>query len=103
MNLQIMNEFWLYFKLGLNHVLDMQAYDHVLFIVVLVAAYNFSDWKKLLGLVSLFTLGHTISLLLASYSIASVSSSVIEFLIPITILITAFFNIIASRKSNHSK
>ncbi|MFT4697615.1 MAG: hypothetical protein ACI9SJ_000744 [Flavobacteriaceae bacterium] len=98
-----MNEFWLYFKLGLNHVLDMQAYDHVLFIVVLVAAYNFSDWKKLLGLVSLFTLGHTISLLLASYSIASVSSSVIEFLIPITILITAFFNIIASRKSNHSE
>ena len=102
MNPQIMNEFWLYFKLGLNHVLDIQAYDHVLFIIVLVAAYNFSNWKRLLGLVSLFTLGHTISLLLASYDIVSVSSSVIEFLIPITILVTAFFNLIATRKSNHS-
>ena len=98
-----MSEFWLYFKLGLNHVLDIQAYDHVLFIIVLVAAYNFSNWKRILGLISLFTLGHTISLLLASYNIVSVSSSVIEFLIPMTILVTAFFNIIASRKSDHSE
>ena len=98
-----MSEFWLYFKLGLTHVLDTQAYDHVLFIIVLVAAYNFSNWKRLLGLVSLFTLGHTISLLLASYDIVTVSSTVIELLIPLTILITALFNIIAARKSNHSE
>lgn len=98
-----MSEFWLYLKLGLTHVLDTQAYDHVLFIVVLVAAYNFSNWKRLLGLVSLFTLGHTISLLLASYNIVTVSSTVIEVLIPITILITALINIIATRKSNRSE
>lgn len=98
-----MSEFWLFLKLGLTHVLDIQAYDHVLFIIVLVAAYNFSNWKRLLGLVSLFTLGHTISLLLASYDIVSVSSKVIELLIPITILVTALFNIFAARKSNHSE
>ncbi len=98
-----MSEFWLFLKLGLTHVLDIQAYDHVLFIIVLVAAYNFSNWKRLLGLVSLFTLGHTISLLLASYDYVTVSSSVIEFLIPVTILFTAMFNIFAARKSNHSE
>ena len=52
-----MTEFLLYLKLGLTHVLDWQAYDHVLFLIVLVAAYNFSNWKRIIILVSLFTLG----------------------------------------------
>lgn len=88
-----MSDFWLYFNLGLHHVLDWKAYDHILFLIVLCAAYTFSSWKKLLILVTLFTLGHTISLFLASYNVVSVSGKVIEFLIPITILITALFNL----------
>ena len=88
-----MSDFWLYFNLGLHHVLDWKAYDHILFLIVLCAAYNFSSWKRLLILVTLFTLGHTVSLLLASYNIVNVSGRVIEFLIPITILVTALFNL----------
>jgi len=94
-----MTDFWLYFNLGLHHVLDWKAYDHVLFLIVLCAAYNFSSWKKILILVTMFTIGHTLSLLLASYNIISVSSSVIEFLIPITILATAIFNLFTAGKS----
>lgn len=88
-----MSDFWLYFNLGLHHVLDWKAYDHILFLIVLCAAYTFSSWKRLLILVSLFTLGHTISLFLASFNVVSVSGRVIEFLIPITILVTALFNL----------
>ncbi len=93
-----MSDFWLYFNLGLHHVLDWKAYDHILFLIVLCAAYNFSSWKKLLLLVTMFTVGHTLSLLLASYNVISVSSRVIEFLIPITILFTALFNLFTAGK-----
>ena len=93
-----MSDFWLYFKLGLEHVLDWNAYDHILFLIALTAAYSFVSWKRLLLLVSLFTVGHSISLLLANYEIVSVSSSVIEFLIPLTILIAAVFNLFKARK-----
>lgn len=88
-----MSDFWLYFNLGFHHVLDWKAYDHILFLIVLCAAYSLASWKKLLLLVTLFTLGHTLSLLLASYNVVSVSAVVIEFLIPITILIIAMFNL----------
>ena len=73
-----MTEFLLYLKLGLTHVLDWQAYDHVLFLIVLVAAYNFSNWKRIFILVSLFTIGHTTSLLLANYKVVAISSNDIE-------------------------
>ena len=98
-----MTEFLLYLKLGLTHVLDWQAYDHVLFLIVLVAAYNFSNWKRIIILVSLFTLGHTVSLLLANFNMVSVSSKWIEFLIPVTILITATYNLGTSGKNNRSE
>lgn len=93
-----MSDFWLYFNLGLHHVLDWKAYDHILFLIVLCAAYNFSSWKRLLILVTLFTVGHTLSLLLANYNIVSVSGKVIEFLIPVTILVTAIFNLFTAGK-----
>lgn len=93
-----MSDFWLYFNLGLHHVLDWQAYDHILFLIVLCAAYTFSSWKKILLLVTMFTIGHTLSLLLANYHVVSVSSRVIEFLIPVTILVTALFNLFTAGK-----
>ncbi len=98
-----MSDFWLYFNLGLTHVLDWKAYDHVLFLIVLCAAYTFASWKKILLLVTLFTLGHILSLLLANYNIVSVSSKLIEFLIPITILVTALFNLFMAVKSKKSE
>ncbi len=97
-----MSDFWLYVKLGLDHVLDLSAYDHVLFIIVLCAAYSFDAWRKLLLLVTLFTVGHTLSLLLAHYEVMEVSGTYVEFLIPVTILVTAFYNIYTARHSRTS-
>jgi len=93
-----MSQFWLYFELGLDHVLDWQAYDHVLFIIVLIASYGFSTWKRVLWLVTLFTLGHTLALFLSVYEIVRVDANYVEFLIPVTILITAIFNIATAGK-----
>lgn len=88
-----MSDFWLYFKLGLEHVLDWKAYDHILFLITLCVSFTFVSWKRLLTLVTMFTLGHTISLLLANYEVVRISSKWIEFLIPITILVAAVFTI----------
>lgn len=90
--------FWMNVKYGINHVLDINAYDHVLFLIVLTVPYLFKDWKRVFMLVTMFTLGHTISLLLSVYGAVKVSSSIIEFLIPVTIFIVAMFNVFTSGK-----
>ena len=95
----MMSAFWIYFQIGLRHVLDIKAYDHILFLIALTVSYNFKDWKRILTLVSIFTLGHTLSLLLSVFEIVTIKASIVEFLIPITILITAFFNLFTAGKS----
>lgn len=95
-----MSEFWLYVKLGLEHVLDLNGYDHILFLIALTAAYTFDSWKRLLLLVTLFTLGHTISLILGHYEVVTVDGAYVEFLIPITILATALYNLFTAGGSN---
>lgn len=98
-----MSQFWLYFRLGLEHVLDWQAYDHILFLMVLIAAYSFAGWKRVLWLVSIFTIGHTLSLISSVYGLVSFSSKYVELLIPITILITALYNIITAKKKENQR
>ncbi|APU68309.1 HupE/UreJ family protein [Christiangramia flava] len=93
-----MSQFWLYLQLGLEHVLDWNAYDHILFLVALVASYSFSSWKQVLGLVSLFTLGHTLALFLSTYGIVKVDTAYVEFLIPVTIIVTALYDIFTAGK-----
>lgn len=88
-----MSEFSLFFSLGTEHILDIQGYDHILFVIVLAVVYPASEWKKLLILVTAFTVGHSITLALATLEIIPVNSDLIEFLIPITIFITAVTNI----------
>ncbi|GAL66030.1 HupE/UreJ family protein [Jejuia pallidilutea] len=83
---------------GVKHVLDINAYDHVLFLMVLTIPYIFRDWKRVLLLVSLFTLGHTLSLVLAAYNVVTVSGALVEFLIPVTILIVALYNVFTAGK-----
>tara|TARA_B100000809_G_scaffold107182_1_gene105613 strand:- start:5269 stop:5865 length:597 start_codon:yes stop_codon:yes gene_type:complete len=95
-----MNDFLFYLQLGFSHVLDMQAYDHVLFLIVLVISYSFKQWKNLLWLVSFFTIGHTLSLSLSVYKIISVNSDLVEFLIPLTIFITAIKNVFSGVKTS---
>lgn len=82
-----------YLKEGLFHVLDWNAYDHILFLIALAVVYDFKNWKKVLWLITLFTVGHTLTLILAAYKIVAISSNWVEFLIPATIIITALFNI----------
>lgn len=95
-----MQEFWVYFNIGLKHVLDINGYDHVLFLIALCVPYAFKDWKRVLLLVTLFTVGHTISLILSVYGVIQVKVNLIEFLIPITILITALFHLFTAEKSS---
>ncbi|MEC4047919.1 HupE/UreJ family protein [Flavobacterium sp. SUN046] len=95
-----MPDFWIFYKVGLNHVLDLHGYDHLLFLTVLTAPYILKDWKRLLVLVSIFTLGHTISLFLSAFNIIKLQSDIVELLIPITIFITAFYNLITAGKTS---
>lgn len=97
-----MNDFWFYTKFGFNHVLDIHAYDHVLFFAALVVPYLFKDWKKVLGLVTLFTIGHTLTLLLVIYAKINFNSAYVEFLIPVTIVITALYNVFTAGKATAS-
>lgn len=95
-----MSDFWIFFQIGLRHVLDINGYDHILFLIALTVPYAFKDWKRILILVSLFTLGHTLALFLSVFGVVAVKASWVEFLIPVTILITAFFNLFTAGKSN---
>ncbi len=89
-----MSEFQLYFLLGKDHILDYaNGYDHILFVVALCAIYVVRDWKKILILVTAFTIGHSTTLALAIFNIISINASLIEFLIPLTIFITAISNL----------
>lgn len=95
-----MSEFSLYFGLGKEHILDyLNGYDHILFVLALCAVYAIHDWKKILILVTAFTIGHSITLALATLEIISVKGELIEFLIPLTIFITACGNLFRSEKS----
>ena len=98
-----MSQFWLYFKLGLEHVLDIHAYDHVMFLIALMIPYAFKDWKRVFLLVSLFTLGHTLSLILSVFGTVFIAPKYVEFLIPITILITALFHLFTAGKSSRKE
>lgn len=97
-----MSDFWIYMNIGFKHVLDINAYDHVLFLIALAVPYTFKDWKRILILVSIFTLGHTLALFLSIFNIVMINASIVEFLIPITILTTAVYNIFTSGKSSKS-
>lgn len=92
-----MNTFSAYFELGLRHIADFDAYDHMLFILVLIAVYQIIDIKRIVILITAFTLGHSITLILATTGLIRVSSAWVEFLIPVTIFITAVINIVKGK------
>ena len=84
-------------------MLDILAYDHVLFIIVLTIIYNFNQWKKVVWLITFFTLGHSMSLGLAAYDIVHVPVKIVEFLIPVTICITGFYTILRPLRPSGGK
>ncbi|MEO0973623.1 MAG: HupE/UreJ family protein, partial [Pseudomonadota bacterium] len=78
-----------YVQLGFKHITDLAAYDHLLFLVALCAVYKAEQWRRILILVTAFTVGHSMTLALATFDSVRVASGLIEFLIPTTILLTA--------------
>ncbi|MGB2224321.1 MAG: HupE/UreJ family protein [Polaribacter sp.] len=93
-----MDDFMLYIKMGLNHVLDFSAYDHILFLIVLAVVFKTKEWRKVLWLVTFFTIGHSLTLGLSAYGIVKVPVDVVEFLIPLTIFITAVVNVLHTKE-----
>jgi hypothetical protein len=94
-----MSQFNVYFELGMSHIIDIEGLDHILFVIVLSAMYLPRDWKHVIILVTAFTIGHSITLALATFDYINVNEELIEFLIPVTIFITAVTNLV---RNNHS-
>ena len=89
-----MQDFLFYLKLGWEHIISLDALDHQLFVLVLVAVFGLKDWKKILWLVTAFTIGHSITLAMSVLDFLRVPGTWVEFLIPVTIFITATDNIL---------
>ncbi|MEG2079303.1 HupE / UreJ protein [Chryseobacterium piscicola] len=97
-----MQDFLFYLNLGWEHIISLDALDHQLFILALIAIYSYTDWKKIFVLVTYFTIGHSITLAINTLDIIRLPSDWVEFLIPLTIVLTALGNIISKNK-NQSK
>ncbi len=98
-----MNDFGLYFSIGYHHIADLRGIDHILFVTALCLRYQFSDWRKILVLVTAFTIGHSITLALSVFNLVQYSVKWIEFLIPVTIVITAISNVFVKKFAFRSK
>jgi predicted neutral ceramidase superfamily lipid hydrolase len=92
-----MNDFGLYFELGYKHIADFNGIDHILFVAALCLRFQFADWRKILILITAFTIGHSITLALSVFSVVHYSVKWIEFLIPVTIVITAISNVFVKK------
>ena len=92
-----MNDFRLYFEIGYKHIADLRGIDHILFVMALCLRYLFADWRKILILVTAFTIGHSITLALSVCNLVQYSVKWIEFLIPVTIVITAISNVFVKK------
>lgn len=95
-----MNDFGLWFLTGLKHIADLKGYDHILYLLVLCGIYKFRDAKRLLVLITAFTIGHSVTLVFSTLDTIRIKSAWIEFLIPITIVLTALSNLIKSENSS---
>ena len=94
-----MQEFKTWFEIGFDHIINYQALDHILFIVVLTVIYDIKMIKKIIILITAFTVGHTLTLILSTLNLIQYDQKIIEFAIPLTIAITAINNI---RKRNQT-
>lgn len=93
-----MNSFSVYIQLGWQHLTDLGGYDHMLFLLALVAGYTIKDWKKLTWLVTAFTIGHSVALALAVLNIVHVNATLIEYSIIISIGLLALIKLITLLK-----
>lgn len=96
-----MSLFEMYLRLGFTHIIDINGYDHIVFVLVLCAGYSLKQLNKVLILITAFTIGHSLTLALSTLNLINVPSNLIEFLIPATILVTALSNIIPLKAGNN--
>ena len=96
-----MNDFLFYLNLGWEHIISLDALDHQLFVLVLVTVFVMKDWKNILWIITAFTIGHSITLALSVFDIVRAPAKWVEFLIPLTIVITAFDNILMRNRPNN--
>ena len=89
--------FYSYLKLGFQHIVDIESLDHILFVITLCAVYQLAEWRKIAIVITAFTLGHSITLVLAALKIIVPNRYLIELLIPMTILISGVFNLISEK------
>jgi hypothetical protein len=94
-----MSELLSFAQLGVRHILDLEALDHVLFLVALAAVYRFRDLRAVLWVVTAFTLGHSLTLALAVTGALELPSALVEFLIPVTIVITGIENVVVNDRT----
>jgi hypothetical protein len=98
-----MDAFTNYFYLGFEHIISLSALDHILFLVALMATYQLKNWLKVIIAVTFFTVGHSLSLTLGALNILQVESGLIEFLIPVTIVVTALFNLTRAGQNQNNR
>jgi hypothetical protein len=99
-----MIDFWIWFDTGFRHILDWNGYDHILYIIALCVLFSISEWKKLVILVTAFTIGHSLTLAFSVMNLFTIKQSYIEILIPLTIISTCVINIFfRNRSSNNEK
>lgn len=98
-----MQSFDLYLTLGFEHISDLAGFDHILFLIALCAIYKIEEWRRVLILVTAFTVGHSVTLALSALGTITIPSDVIEFLIPTTILLTALHNVLSKPKTSQKR
>jgi HupE / UreJ protein len=98
-----MSDFFTFFHLGFQHITDVNGYDHILFVVALCAIFRLKDLSKIAYLVTAFTIGHSLTLALATLQLITYSTKFIEFLIPITIFFTCIINLFHKSTERSSK
>lgn len=86
--------FQTYLELGFRHIISWRATDHLTFLLALCAPYALADWRRVLALVTSFTVGHSLTLALATLGLVTFPTTIIEDLIPITIMLAALFNLV---------
>jgi len=89
-----MSELWAFLRIGFGHIVALDAADHIFFLLALAAIYRGRNWRSALWVITAFSVGHTVSLALAIADLVPIPSAVIEFLIPITIVLTGVENLI---------
>jgi ABC-type antimicrobial peptide transport system permease subunit len=98
-----MSSFYTFLRLGFEHISDLKGYDHILFVTALAAVYPLRAWKQLVWLVTAFTVGHSLTLALATLRLIEIPTNLIEFLIPVTILFTCLVNIFSSQAAHDER